>query len=67
MYVKHHSCSFQWKEPTLNYTNAAITGYESHLGLQRLEPKAMGSDISSYNVRYLYCCTCIIHVYISHT
>ena len=62
--VKRHSCSFQWKEPTLNYTNAVITGYESHLGLKPLEPKAMGSGILSYDVRYMYLYVCIICVYV---
>ena len=59
--VKHHSCSFQWKEPTLNYTGAAITGYQAYLGLQSLELNAMGSGVSTYDVRYLY--FYIIHVY----
>ena len=45
--------SFMWEEPELKYTGAPIAEYQAHLALEPLLPDAMGSELSSYDVRLL--------------
>ena len=45
--------SFMWEEPELKYTGAPIAENQAHLALEPLLPDAMGSELSSYDVRLL--------------